>query len=115
MNYKHEDSQEYQYLVKRVLHGDTNAFSTIIKNTEGLVTQIVYKMIPNSEDRKDIAQEVYLKAFQNLKSFRFQSKISTWIAQITYNTCLNFLDKKKLVFPNPVSDINQSHDETLEI
>ena len=98
MNYKHEDSQEYQYLVKRVLHGDTNAFSTI-KNTEGLVTQIVYKMIPNSEDRKDIAQEVYLKTFQNLKSFRFQSKISTWIAQITYNTCLNFLDKKNLYFP----------------
>jgi len=86
-----------QHLVKQVLDGDTSAFGTIIKKTEGLVAQIVFKMINNSEDRKDIAQDIYLKTFKKLSSFKFQSKLSTWIGQIAYNTCLNYLEKKKLI------------------
>lgn len=115
MSYINENSNEDQFLVSKVLGGDTNAFSAIIKNTEGLVAQIVFKMIPNSEDRKDIAQDVYLKTYQNLHSFKFQSKISTWIAQITYNTCFNYLEKKKLVFLNNISNANHSDDESLEM
>lgn len=89
-----------QQLVNAVLRGDTASFSIIIKNTEALTAQIVFKMISYPEDRKDIAQDVYLKAFAKLSGFRFQSKLSTWIAQIAYNTCLNYLQKKKLVFPD---------------
>jgi len=88
-----------QLLVSKVLSGDTHGFASIIKNTEGLVAQLVFKMIPNSEDRKDIAQDIYLKAFQQLPHFRFQAKLSTWIGQIAYHTCLNYLEKKKLYFP----------------
>lgn len=87
------------YLVNKVLHGDTHAFRTVIKNTEGLVAQIVCRMVKNEEDRKDLVQEIYLKAYKNLPGFRFKSKLSTWIAQIAYNTCLNYLDKKKLLLP----------------
>jgi RNA polymerase sigma-70 factor (ECF subfamily) len=88
-----------KHLVDRVLHGDTRAFGIIIKNTEHLVAQIVFKLIPVAEDRKDLAQDIYMKAFHNLVSFKFQSKLSTWIAQIAYNSCLTWLEKKKLVFP----------------
>jgi RNA polymerase sigma-70 factor (ECF subfamily) len=96
-----------QLLVGKVLSGDTGAFKLIMKNTEGLVVQIVFKMIPGSEDRKDIAQDIYLKAFQKLQKFRFQSKLSTWIGQIAYNTCINYLQKKKLV----LLDDNKPGDE----
>lgn len=89
--------QADQELVGKVLGGDANAFVTVIQNTEGLVTQIVFKMIANTEDRKDIAQDIYLKAYKSLAGFRHQSKLSTWIAQIAYNTCLSYLEKKKLV------------------
>lgn len=54
-------------------------------------------MIPNSADRKDIAQDVYLKVYASLPKFRFQSKLSTYIGQVTYNTCLHYLEKKRLV------------------
>jgi RNA polymerase sigma-70 factor (ECF subfamily) len=84
-----------KHLVDRVLRGDTRAFSTIIKNTENLVAQIVFKMIPVVEDRKDLAQDIYLKTFQNLGGFKFQSKLSTWIARIAYNACLSWIEKKK--------------------
>ena len=91
-----------QELVRKSLQGDRHAFEAIVKNTEGLVAQMVFKMIPNSEDRKDLAQEVYLRVFRNLEGFRFQSKLSTWVGQITYNCCLNWLEKKKLLLPDPL-------------
>lgn len=95
-------------LVDRVLGGDTNAFRIIMKNTEGLVAQIVYKMIRNPADRKDLAQDVYLKAFQHLSRFQFQAKLSTWIGQIAYNACLGYLEKKKLVLIDSVTDEDEN-------
>ena len=97
MNVQNHYNQQDRILIENVLTGDADAFGTVIKNTEGLVAQIVYKMIDNREDRRDIAQDVYLKAYKNLSSFRSASKLSTWIASIAYNTCLNHLEKKKLL------------------
>jgi RNA polymerase sigma-70 factor (ECF subfamily) len=84
-------------LVDRVLRGDNGAFAIIIKNTENLVAQIVFKMVSVAEDRKDIAQDIYMKTFNSLGGFKFQSKLSTWIARIAYNTCLSWIEKKKPV------------------
>jgi RNA polymerase sigma factor (sigma-70 family) len=84
-------------LVDPVLGGDTPAFGEIISMTEGLVAQIVCKLISNEEDRKDIVQDIYLKVFHHLKGFRFQSKLSTWVAQIAYNTCSSQLQKRRLL------------------
>jgi RNA polymerase sigma-70 factor (ECF subfamily) len=100
-----------QVLVERVLSGDTTAFRQIIKITQGLVAQIIFKMVNNAEDRLDITQDVYLKVFKNLSGFKFQSKLSTWIARISYTTCLNFLQKKKLVLVDNVYDEDQSVEE----
>jgi RNA polymerase sigma-70 factor (ECF subfamily) len=86
-----------RYLVNKVLAGDNALFGTIIKNTETLVAQVVMKMVTHAEDRKDLAQEIYLKAFKNLGSFKFKSKLSTWIAQIAYNSCFDYLRRRKLV------------------
>jgi RNA polymerase sigma factor (sigma-70 family) len=99
-------------LVEKVLGGDTHAFSVIISNTERLVAQIIFKMIANEEDKRDIAQDVYLKAFQKLGSFKFQAKLSTWIGHIAYNACCNHLEKKKLVLVNNNND--GTDDELLE-
>ena len=108
------DTERDKYLVAKVLSGNTPAFATIIKNTERLVAQIVCKMIGNGEDRKDLAQEIYLKVYKNLLGFKFQSKLSTWIAQIAYNTCFDQLRKKQLVtdeFTVGEEDDNRGHAE----
>lgn len=110
MNAKHANTLSDQDLVKRVLSGDTNAFGIIIKNTERLVAQIVFKMVKDSEVRKDLAQEVYLKVFRSLSGFMYQSKLSTWIAKITYTTCLHYLERKK-----PTNSLTSYEDiETME-
>ena len=90
-----------QQLVAQVLGGNTAAFGQLMQRTEGLVTQLVFKMIRHPADRPDIAQVVYLKAFKNLAGFKFHAKLSTWVGQITYNTCLHYLEKKQLVLLDP--------------
>ncbi|MFK8101450.1 MAG: RNA polymerase sigma factor [Saprospiraceae bacterium] len=91
-----QEERTDQELVKEILEGNPQIFQTIIANTQGLVISIVYKMIKNEEDRKDLMQEVYLKVYGKLASFRFKAKLSTWIGTIAYNTCLNYLAKKKI-------------------
>lgn len=85
-------------LVEKIVNGESRAFAVVIRDTERLVNQIVYRMISIPADRGDIAQDVYLKAFHKLKEFRFQCKLSTWIGQIAYNTCLKYLAKKRLLY-----------------
>ncbi len=87
------------YLVDRGLTGDKQAVATIIHNTEALVAQMVFRMIPRVDDRKDLVQDIYIKVYRNLEGFRHQAKLSTWIGQITYNTCISYLRKKQLLLP----------------
>ena len=90
-----------QQLVAQVLGGNTAAFEHLVRRTEGLVTQLVFKMIRHPADRPDVAQDVYLKVFRCLAGFKFQAKLSTWVGQIAYNTCLHYLEKKQLVLLDP--------------
>jgi RNA polymerase sigma-70 factor (ECF subfamily) len=93
-----------QLLVERVLSGDRQAFGIIVKNTENLVARIVFELIKNEGDRKDIAQDIYVKAFQKLSGFKFQARLSTWIGQISYNACIDHLRKKKLLLAANISE-----------
>jgi RNA polymerase sigma-70 factor (ECF subfamily) len=111
---KNENKEEDQLLVEKILRGDTGSFTVIIKKTERLVAQIIFKMISFPEDRKDLAQEVFLKVYKNLSGFRFQSRLTTWIAQITYNACINHLRKKKLVLVDDAKTM-ESENEAIEI
>lgn len=108
MSDKNEINLADQQLVKAVLTGDRDAFATVIKQSEGLVAQMICRMINSPGDRKDIAQDVYLKVFKNLPKFKFKCKLTTWIGQITYNTCLHYIEKKKLVL-----SVDNGKDEAL--
>ena len=93
-------------IVTNILNGKIQDFAVVVKSTEKLVTQIVRKMTPIEDNQKDLIQEIYLKAYQNLSSFQFKSKLSTWIANIAYNTTINYLQKKKI----PIIEIGNTND-----
>lgn len=88
-------------LVSSILGGNLHHFAYVVKQTEVLVGQIVKKMVPDPDDQKDLVQDIYIKVYQNLPSFRFTAKLSTWIAQIAYNTTLNHLKKRRIQVVNP--------------
>ncbi len=84
-------------LVDKILNGNIQEFAVVVKNTEKLVAQIVRKMTANEDDQKDLVQDIYLKAYQNLSSFKYKSRLSTWIGTIAYNTSVNYLNKKRIM------------------
>ncbi|MFN0290826.1 RNA polymerase sigma factor [Pedobacter helvus] len=105
---------EDQELVKRLLNGDNSAFTLLVKNTEGLVAQIVFKMVDSLEDRRDLVQDVYLNAYKYIRNFKSNSKLSTWVGSIAYHACYNYLKKKKLLLPEKqLEDENEDVLETM--
>jgi len=81
--------------VEKVLNGEPEAFAALMKAHLPLVMHIAARMVTDHEDRKDLCQEIFLKVYRNLEGFRGESKLSTWIATIAYNSCLNHAQKKR--------------------
>ncbi|KPL00577.1 MAG: hypothetical protein AMJ90_08080 [candidate division Zixibacteria bacterium SM23_73_2] len=101
-------------LIQRILAGNKKAFQTLIEENQRLVSYMVFRMVVNKADREDLCQDVFLKVYQNLSKFNFESKFSTWIAKITYNTCLDFLEKEKTRCLKAHTLKLQSHSELSE-
>jgi RNA polymerase sigma factor (sigma-70 family) len=87
---------EDKALVAQVLSGDRQAFRMLIKQHERLVSHMVGRLIDSSEDREELCQDVFLKVYEKLNEFTFQSKLSTWIATIAYRHAINHLRKRKI-------------------
>lgn len=82
-------------LIGKVLAGSLGAFEALIRRYERLVYAVVQRMVYAEADVEDISQEVFIKVHRHLPRFRFQSKLSTWIAQIAYTTALNHLKRRR--------------------
>jgi RNA polymerase sigma-70 factor, ECF subfamily len=83
-------------LVERAKAGDKAAFDLLVTRNEGRVYGLCLKMLGNPEDAEDVLQEVFIKAYQSLASFRGESAFSTWLYRIATNACLMRIRKKKL-------------------
>ena len=82
-------------LIERAKIGDRDSFEYLVKLHEKNVYNLALKLLKNREDAQDAAQDAFLKAWINLKSYRGESKFSAWLYRLTYNTCLDLLRKAK--------------------
>ncbi len=78
-------------LVKQILNGNSNAFRFLVAKHQRLVAHIVGRIVQKREDVEDVSQEVFLKVYRKLKLFRGESRLSTWIAKIAYNTSISHI------------------------
>jgi len=81
-------------LIAQVKSGNTNAFRFLVDKHKNLVWHLVLRMVSQQEDAEDICQEVFMRVFKDIGKFRGDSKLSTWIGTITYNTCIDHLRRK---------------------
>ena len=88
-------ADEEMRIIRSVLGGDNGAFETLVLDNQKNVYNLALKMTKDEEDALDISQEVFLKAYSSLKSFRGESRFSVWLYRMTYNMCLDFLRRKK--------------------
>ena len=97
-------------LIKRFIEGDESAFKTLVYRHKEKVRNIIYLTMNHSDAVDDIAQEVFITVYKNLKYFRFESQFTTWLYRITINKCRDHLRKMKIrnIF-TPVRDNEESH------
>ena len=83
-------------LIQRFIEGDESTFRTLVQRHKDKIRNIIYLTLNSSEDVDDIAQDVLITIYKNLKSFRFQSQFSTWLYRITVNKCKDHLRKVRI-------------------
>lgn len=83
-------------LIDRFLEGDESAFNLLFEKYKRKIYLTAYRFLGNHEDANDITQETLIKIYKELKNFRNESSLYTWIYRITINLSLNLLKKKKL-------------------
>jgi RNA polymerase sigma-70 factor (ECF subfamily) len=89
-------------LTKRFIDGDSSVFQLLVKRHKEKVRNIIYLTIGTSSSVDDIAQEVFITVYKNLKHFRFESQFTTWLYRITVNKCKDHLRKinvRKIFIP----------------
>jgi len=80
--------------IAHVLSGDQNAFSHLVTRYEARVRGYCTVMLANRAEADDAAQDIFIKAYQNLEKFRSDSLFSTWLHRITVNHCMDILRKR---------------------
>jgi RNA polymerase sigma factor (sigma-70 family) len=83
-------------LVDAVLSGNRQALRDFIKRHERLVSHMVARLVDDKSDREELCQDIFLRAYEKLSEFNFQSKLSTWVATIAYRHGVNHLRKRKM-------------------
>ncbi|WP_343488447.1 sigma-70 family RNA polymerase sigma factor [Allomuricauda sp. d1] len=85
-------------LISQIVNGDTHAFTKVVDAHKNLVFSLALRMLKNQEEAEEVSQDTFVKVYKSLKKFKGDSKFSTWIYRITYNTCLDRLKKSKKRF-----------------
>lgn len=104
-------------IVKQLKSGNYSNYDKIVDSYKNRVFGMAYKFTGDYDESQDLAQEVFLKIYRQIKNFREESKLSTWIYRISVNTCLDWKKKKEKIksinFSNMVNEENK--DQIIDI
>jgi len=84
-----------QELIEQLKLKDERAFKTIVETWQDMVYNTVLGIVQSAEDAEDVSQEVFIQVYESVKSFKGESKLSTWIYRIAVTKSLDLLRKKK--------------------
>lgn len=113
---KDEQLMEEKQIVKLAQQGDREAFSLLVRNYQNKVFGLAVNIVRNHETADDLAQEIFIKAYQALPRFRYQSEFGTWLYQIAINHVRDYLRKyKREKDALPLDDVPEPRGEEKEI
>jgi RNA polymerase sigma-70 factor (ECF subfamily) len=84
--------------VTRARDGDDEAFQEVVNAFQGPVYNLCFRMLGNSQEAEDAAQETFLKAYRNMKRYDPKRKFLNWILSIASNHCIDRLRRRRLQF-----------------
>ena len=101
-------------LIAAVLKGDTASFEPLVKKYSPRVFAAAHRYARRESEIEDIAQEVWLKAFDKLKSFRGEAPFEHWLMRLTVRTCYDFLRSHQRNRESSFSDLTEPENDWLE-
>jgi len=94
---KHQDSRREDIkLIHNALRGNQLAYERLMKKYHDQIANLIFRIIHRKEQVEDLTQEVFIKAFASLKSFKEEYAFSTWLYKIATNSSIDYIRKKKL-------------------
>src|SRR5688572_18006770 len=85
-------------MIDRILAGEQALYAELVERYKSYVFTIVLKILQQRMDAEEAAQDTFIKAFHGLKKFNRQSKFSTWLYRIAFNTAISFKRKHRQSF-----------------
>jgi len=83
-----ETATSDEQIVERALSGDAEAFGELVHRWERRIFALSFGMLGREEDARDATQETFIAAFRNLRGFRGEAKVSSWLHRIAVNQCI---------------------------
>jgi len=102
-----ETATSDEQIVERALTGDPEAFGEIVLRWERRIFALAYGMLGREEDARDATQETFLAAFRNLRGFRGEAKVSSWLHRIAVNQCITRQRRAKVRNEAAIEDEEQ--------
>ena len=93
-----------EIIVERALTGDAEAFGMIVRRWERRIFALAYGMLGREEDARDATQETFFAAFRNLRGFRGEAKVSSWLHRIAVNQCITRQRRSKVRSESALED-----------
>jgi RNA polymerase sigma-70 factor (ECF subfamily) len=81
-------------LARAAMAGDREAFGLLVERHRRTVFQLCYRFVGRQDEARDLAQDVFVRAWRGLRGFKEQSAFSTWLYRIGVNVCLNRVTAK---------------------
>ncbi len=107
--------KEEELQIRKAQRGNLTAFEQLVQLYDAKIMQLIFNMINDAEDTKDLYQEVFIKAFQSIKTFRFESEFYTWLFRIAVNACINFRKRKASHQLEPIENYLDENNATWKI
>lgn len=82
-------------IINKILAGDANLFTVLVDRYKDLVFTLGLRMLKNREEAEEVSQDTFIKVYRSLNKFKGDSKFSTWIYKVAYNSCLDQIKKNK--------------------
>lgn len=84
------DTDEQQAWIAQSRKGDQNAFAELVRLHQQMIHALTFRMTGSVADCQDLAQETFIRAYQQLDSYHGGAKFSTWLYRIAVNACIDW-------------------------
>ena len=89
------DAASDRLLVEQTRRGDVNAFGGLVQRYQSSVFSVCYRLLGDSAEAEDLAQEAFLRAFRRLGSYDVERPFGPWMRRVAANLCLNVLQQRR--------------------